>query len=285
MYEEFKVPLGATWIVKDDSIIIKKEEIPFSDINYLNEVFKANKLVNGVYELGVKGKKYNLVFTNKDKERALDTLNFLREKINCLAENRTNYEINDCDNTLLTAKGMYSYAKENGFGTGFTKGLGEKHFAVLEKNLLKDEIPVMTFIGLHNYTGGTNHDGNFAYALTNKRLIIGQWKLIGENFQSIKIQNINDVTFTSGILFGVLTIDSLKETLNVALDKISAQRINEAFHEEFDKFSRTKNEANIANNQNTNSVADEIRKYKQLLDEEIITEEEFQSLKKKLLGI
>lgn len=285
MYEEIKVPLGTTWIVKDDSIIVKKEEIPFSEINYLNEVFKANKLVNGVYELGVKGKKYNLAFTNKDKERALEALKYIKDKINCITEDQKNNGITDKNDIMLTAKGMYSYAKENGFGTGFTKGLGEKHFAVLEKNLLKGEVPSMTFIGLHNYTGGTHHDGNFAYALTNKRLIIGQWKVIGENFQSIKIENINDVTFTSGIIFGVLTIDSIKETLNVALDKISAQRINEAFHEEFDKFSKIKNEENYANKAYTNSAADEIRKYKQLLDEQIITEEEFQSLKRKLLGI
>ena len=36
---------------------------------------------------------------------------------------------------------------------------------------------------------------------------------------------------------------------------------------------------------NTNSPADEIRKYKELLDEGIITQEEFDAVKKRLLGL
>lgn len=37
-------------------------------------------------------------------------------------------------------------------------------------------------------------------------------------------------------------------------------------------------------NQNTNNVADEIRKYQQLLDDGIITQEEFKNMKKKIIS-
>lgn len=52
----------------------------------------------------------------------------------------------------------------------------------------------MSFIGLHNYKSASKHDNNFAYAITNKRLILSQQQALGEVVQSINLDNINDVT-------------------------------------------------------------------------------------------
>lgn len=84
---------------------------------------------------------------------------------------------------MKTAEQMYEYCLENNFGQGFTKKWGLKHFRVIEKNLLPNEEVLMTFIGLHNYQSMTKHDGNYAYAITNNRILIAQKKVIGENLK------------------------------------------------------------------------------------------------------
>ena len=59
-------------------------------------------------------------------------------------------------------------------------------------------------------------------------------------------------------------------------------------HTEYDKDCETTNESNVSSNSNASSligVADEIKKFKELLDCEAITREEYEAKKKQLLGL
>lgn len=132
---------------------------------------------------------------------------------------------------MRTAQEMYDYCLEHGFGQGFNKSWGQKHFGVIEKNLLPDEEVLMTFIGLHNYQSITKHDGNYAYAITNKRIIIAQKKLMGENLKVVLLNNLNDVSTSTGILMGTITFDTIKETFNVMVDKKQTNNIMSKVHE------------------------------------------------------
>lgn len=189
-------------------------------------------------------------------------------------------------NPLATAEGMYKYCLDNKLGTGWNEKWGIKHFKLIEESLLPHEEVKMPFIGLHNYISSTKHDGNFAYAVTNKRIIMAQKKQItGENFQTVSLDNINDITFKSGVLFGILTIDTIKETFNIGLDKGSAKVINSTLHNVIDdlkNISITPEIKDISND--TFSIADELKKYKELLDMGVLTQEEFESQKNKLLN-
>lgn len=89
----------------------------------------------------------------------------------------------------------------------------------------------MTFIGLHNYQSITKHDGNYAYAITNKRIIIAQKKLMGENLKVVLLNNLNDVSTSTGILMGTITFDTIKETFNVMVDKKQTNNIMSKVHE------------------------------------------------------
>ena len=184
---------------------------------------------------------------------------------------------------LATAEGMYKYCLDNKFGSGWNKKWGIKHFKLVEENLLPNEEVKMVFIGLHNYISSTKHDGNFAYAITNKRIIMAQKKQItGENFQTVSLENINDITFKSGVLLGTLTVDTIKETFNIGLDKESAKSINSVFHNVIDNLKNISISPEIPIN--NFSVADELRKYKELLDLGVLTSEEFELQKNKLLN-
>ena len=101
-----------------------------------------------------------------------------------------------------------------------------KHSAVVEKHLNPDEEPIYTFAG---QKGGSPTDifNTCVVCLTNKRIIIGQDNIIiGYNLNSITPELFNDMQVYSGILFGKITIDTIKETIEISnLDKRSLAEI------------------------------------------------------------
>lgn len=189
------------------------------------------------------------------------------------------------DDPMSTAKGMYQYCIDHKFGSGFNEKWGIKHFGVLENNLMKGEKVLMTFIGLHNYKSATKHDSNYAYAISNKRIIFGQKTLTGDKFKAVAHERINDLTFETGLVFGVLTIDTPQEKFKVALDKGSAISINNSIHQVLDELKNSSSEIQIEPGLPATSVVDELKKYKELLDMDVITQDEFNAKKKQLLDL
>ena len=135
----------------------------------------------------------------------------------------------------------------------------------------------------------SKHDGNYAYAMTDKRIIMAQHKLLGANIQSVNIDNINDITMSKaglmGIGLGVVCIDTFKEKFNVGVNVTYAGNIYDRVHEVWDII-REKN----TNNQQTRTVeakspVEQLKEFKELLDMGIITQEEFDAKKKELLGL
>ena len=187
------------------------------------------------------------------------------------------------ENILNTAEKMYFYCQENGFGQGMTKNWSIKHFKVIEDSLQNDENVLMCFIGLHNYRNNSKHDGNYAYAITNKRIIMAQKKMFGQNLQSVLLKNLNDITASTGFLSGIITIDTMKEEFNVFTNKSVANNICEKAHEVL-LLLEDRKESKPVEPASRFSDADEIMKYKNLLDSGIITKEEFDKKKKQILG-
>ena len=185
--------------------------------------------------------------------------------------------------TRNSAKQMYQYCVDNNFGNGLNEKWSVKHFMLIEQALQSDEEVLMCFIGLHNYVSMSKHDNNFAYAITNKRVIMAQQKVIGQVVQSVLLDNLNDITANSGLALGVITIDTMKEKFNVCVDKHSANKICEKVHEVLLSMNSTKNVQTQVPIQQI-SVADEILKFKNLLDMGVITQEEFEKKKSELLG-
>ena len=185
---------------------------------------------------------------------------------------------------MKTAEEMNKFSEENGYGKNGW-GWGVKHFGVIEKMLLPDEEVLLTFTGLHNYVSMTNHESNFAYAITSKRLILAQKNVFaGEKSKIINLDNLNDITKNKGILNGVIAFDTIKETFNVNVTASCADKLYSAISELISDFKREK-QSNQTTNIIQNSTADEILKFKNLLDAGIITQEEFDKKKKELLNI
>lgn len=171
-------------------------------------------------------------------------------------------------------KEMYDYIEDNKLGYELTKGFAIKHCDLLLSKLQPDEEILVPFLGLHNFISATKHDKTFAYALTNKRFVLAQKKIIGEAYQSILLDNLNDITYNKGLLGGVLEVDTIKEKFNVYAQKQFIGNIYDLLHTNLEKLKSTTN---------TSSNLDEILKLKQLLDMGAITKEEFENKKAQLL--
>lgn len=183
---------------------------------------------------------------------------------------------------MRTASEMVKYCDEKKTGTGFTKKQRMKHFKIVENQLQDNEEVLGCFMGLHNYISMTKHDSNYGYAITNKRIIAGQKKVIGENVVIISKNNINDVKMSTGALMGIITFDTIKEKFNVQVTKEETRNIYELLVHQL--FEEKETESVTINNAATPSIAEQLKEFKELLDLEIITQDEFNNKKKELLG-
>ncbi len=100
-----------------------------------------------------------------------------------------------------------------------------KHSRVVEKHLNPDEEVLYAFIGQKN-NSILDIFSTAVIALTNKRILIGQKRVLwGYFLNSITPDLFNDMQIYEGLLFGRVTIDTIKE--KVILTNISKRALAE----------------------------------------------------------
>ena len=104
-----------------------------------------------------------------------------------------------------------------------------KHAKVVEDHLNEGEEPIYSFAGQKN-DDVLDVWSTCVVCVTNKRLIIAQDHiLVGYTMNTITPDMFNDLEVYSGVIFGKLTIDTLKETVVLTnLDKKSLPEIETA---------------------------------------------------------
>jgi len=191
---------------------------------------------------------------------------------------------------IRTAEQMIEYCQDFNTGQGSMQSWDFKHFKLIEESLLQGETVLVAFEGLHNYKSMTKHDKNFAYALTNKRIIMAQKRLVGSVVQSVSIEQINDITINRGFVFGVMTIDTVREVFNVCVGKEQVKVIHDLIHQTLEKLKKEKQSRDEERSKKTESTSAEgisaqMIELKKLLDMGIITQDDFDAKKRKILGI
>ena len=179
---------------------------------------------------------------------------------------------------LRTAEDMYDYCKTYDMGIGSFKFWSVKHFRLIEEELKPTESVFTAFVVL--LIGF-----NYSFAITNDRILMSKQALVGSFVKSISLLNINDITLRKDFIHGFIEIDTTKERVSVVVVKKCADNIHECIHKSLDmakQFSASK----LSESQTlAYSEADELMKFKKLLDDGIITSEEFESKKRQLLGL
>lgn len=185
--------------------------------------------------------------------------------------------------SLTTAAGMYEYCKLNNLGCGTSKSWDLKHLQLIADALSPDEKVLTVFLGLYNYTSPSQHDMTFAYAITNKRFILAQKKMIGSVFQTISLDNVNDVTLNKSFLKGIVTVDTIKETFNVkTANTKSAECMYNAIHSALEK---AKGSASGSSNATQGNMTAQLSELKNLLNAGLITARDYEAKKKQILGL
>lgn len=179
---------------------------------------------------------------------------------------------------LLHCEDFVRYVETKQTGNESLPGWMKKHFKVVENSLLNGEYGIVCFMLMIGKSSK-----RIAGVLTNKRLIIAQDKLIGNQLITISINNINDIYIKNGLIDSTLIIDSFKETLQFTGLKKFVQNTNNELN---NALNYIKN--NLINNNNIAppppNKYDELKKLKELVDNNIITQEEFEAEKKKILS-
>lgn len=280
MSDFLKSPFTKNWSVENDRVIVKGKEILFSEFDNFkySKLFRRGKIKSNEVT-------YYLKYTSIEKYKGIPAMEFIDGKFKeaVLVKNSKAFV-----NPMVTGKGMYEFALKNGFCKGFKLFTGyyiKKHFNVLAKNLVEDEIPIMTFMGIHDKKLNKGFGkGQYAYALTNKRFIYGQKGLFSETFEYLKIEHIDYISFKKGWLYREFDIVTYRQFVCFCVLHNRDQLLNKMLQEEFHNLKEKQNNSNNSSIESL-SNADEIRKYKRLLDDGIITQEEFDTKKKELLGL
>ena len=107
-----------------------------------------------------------------------------------------------------------------------------KHARVVEQHLNPGEEPVYTFAGQKN-DDMLDVFSTCVVCLTNKRILIGQdHVLYGYSLNSITPDLYNDMQVFRGLLFGKITIDTIKEVVVITnLDKNCLPEVETAITE------------------------------------------------------
>ena len=83
MHEEFKASLQPGWSVDDNGITFKRDYYVWAEVNSIS-IFHTPKssLTNGVFVAQLRGKRKNLAYSYRDRERAQTAYDFIQSKIN-----------------------------------------------------------------------------------------------------------------------------------------------------------------------------------------------------------
>ena len=262
----FKATFQKTWTLLSDRLIYDGKEILFTEIKSMKVMGKATIATNGIIQLAVGNKPINLVFSHKSKADGERAIEYLEQ----------------------------NYGSKEDKANRKTLGEVEAEMEDLpyKDNLkaLKDEIKQLPTILLGNenimaMTSGMS-GGPWLLICTNKRVLYIDKKLKHEfEIVDIPLDKISSITHSKKGMFGKLSITDNIDTKN--MEKVSVITM-EYFVNTVNKQRELYKEAKMNPTTqviNNVSTADELMKFKQLLDMGILTPEEFEAKKKELLGI
>lgn len=285
MYYEFKGPaLKPDFCFRDNRIDIGKKEYFYDDITNISISYKPTKTTNGVITFVHKRKNIIIAFRKDDEQEIYKAI---KEVSTLLSKNDISYDENHDDENAMATK-LYDYCIDHGTGKGLNRKWGIKHFTLIVNNLMPNEKVAFVFIGLNNYKSATKHEGNFACAITDKRILLAQQKVIGETVKSINWNNVNDITLQKGALLGIVEIDTFKERFNIGVDRTQAQNIYNETYRIYDLLKRKEEKKQYAHPKTEQVKEDpyeQLKKLKELLDMGILTQDEFDAKKKQILNI
>lgn len=247
----FQPPGIKVFGVVDNAVVYGKEEIPFAKIDSVNLMTAPTPLTNGVAQMRANGKVYQLCYKFADRERAADAINYAKSKIEETHGIKKNYKYCINAHTGTTLEVYDTYLVLNFMRTGGVRTVTANVYSGGTTGGKRINFSDITAIQFKEPAGVTVGFIQFAYP--------GSGEARGSVIDAINDENAIPVS---------------PQNLAVAREVVD-------FIE--------KKRAELRTSSNTviqqASAADELKKFKELLDMGIISQEEFNAKKKQLLGL
>lgn len=300
----FKVMFCKPWTVTDTKLIYGKSEYLFTDIVKIENVsFPKNANVNGTIGVHFSDGKYHVLgFPYNRSEDAKVALQFLMDNAKKVeVPKATQASTQDSQEELLqklaekngyklTAREMQLMALNAGCmeSTALNAAAGFNHIA----GSVRSDEKVVFCIATGPIYARQHSLGNSAVVLTESRIIFAggtsDFVKTVSSF-SLDLGRIDAVDMQAQMMAYNLMItasgEQTKCTFAALKNESGARLLNEFINAVYDckkAKSEVKQQTNIINQV---SAADELKKFKELLDLGIITQEEFDAKKKQLLGL
>ena len=225
---------------------------------------------------------------------------------------------------LWTADDMYRFARENKLGFNIWGAwLQRLHFKVVAESLLDDEFAVSSFIGRHTdydddegeeIEGGQpmpkffNTQGYYAYVITNEnRLVYARWRPFFHKVSSIPLNDIKNIEPITHIIWGHVRVESLGDNFSVFWTKSVVRRIAKRIQEGVSDIKNGRLYSNATYNDqeteymqpnhvpsdrvvepkivyDTATMYEKLSSAKLAMEEDLISEAEYNEYKERLLG-
>ena len=131
----------------------------------------------------------------------------------------------------VTAKSLYDLCESFSGGEGFPEGSVVRHFQLTADALEPGEQVIGSFIGLHNYLKASEHDGEFAFVITNKRIIIARQLASRKIFQTIDLADISSVELTQKTFIARITLNTVSGLVYVGMKRKKGPYVQEWLNE------------------------------------------------------
>lgn len=133
---------------------------------------------------------------------------------------------------LRKAEHMYTYSCTHNFGKGMSRAWGINSFRLVEQAMDANESAYLTFIGLHRFHSMSAHQRNFAYAFTNKRIIMAQMRPFWRTrMESVPLNAILNLSFENDASIGVVKIVLADDTICVGMTQESVNALSKKLTE------------------------------------------------------
>jgi phage-related tail protein len=259
MNVSFKAFGGKEWSIHEDIIVIDKKDIQIKEIDSISLYSRAKGMTNGVLEIQVGGKTKLLTFGSKQEEDGMGAYDYIQR---------------NCKKGLAgTSRTFKEIEEEISHLPNFLSGFTQKEINELPNVIHSDE-------HIKAITSGITDGNTWLIVCTNERvLLMDKGMVYGCKIIDIPINKINSISQTTGLAFGTISITDGAVTRKIT--NIENKTIG-YFIDSVNKQITISREGK--NNTQNISVADEILKFKSLLDSGIISQEEFDKKKKELLN-
>lgn len=272
----FKAGFLKEWTLLDDKITIGNKEIFLSQVENTKHM-KSSPITNGVIQLTVGKKIETLGYPHKLKEDAETAFQYIQENC-CKKEKERDSNKKSKEERDFNKKSMEEIRQEIDLLPCKDEWGTRKEIAELP-SILKPQEQIKAI------TSGLNDGNTWLIVCTNRRVIMMDKGMIyGLKLVDIPLDRINSITHTKGLLFGKIGItDGATTRMIENISKNTVSFFADTVNNEIEKYKQSKSIQQTV--VSSSSPADELMKYKQLLDMGAINQDEFDLKKKGLLNL